>query len=179
MDEEYNQPVYFIGIALPDEFDRQVSALQWAVHDRDKSTLKPLMPHVTLLHPPSLRGIMPDELLPRIREVAKRYLPLTIAAQEIGFFRDYVGYIRVQSQALYSLQAQLVKLLPPEAQELHYKRAYMPHITLVQAYDPHKLEIDVLRTEFTQRLALPRQFTVDSVSYFQRILPRTYRAEQI
>lgn len=179
MDDKYDQPVYFIGIALPETLDRQVSALQWEIHERDKGTLKPLLPHVTLLHPPSLRGIMPDELLPRVREVAARYLPLTIATVEIGFFREYVGYVRVQSQGLFSLQAQLVKLLPPKAQEMHYKRSYVPHITLVQSYEPHKLDVDALRQEFARKLTIPQQFTVDSVSYFKRILPRQYRAQQI
>ena len=179
MSETYDQPVYFIGIALPEVLDRQISALQWEVHERDKSTLKPLLPHVTLLNPPSLRGIMPEELLPQIRKIAERYLPLTMAIVEIGFFREYIGFIRVQSQSLYSLQIQLIKLLPPEVKALHYKRPYMPHITLVQAYEPHKLDIDTLRREFTEKLTIPQQFTVDSVSYFKRILPREYRAEQI
>jgi len=179
MDEEYDQPVYFIGITLPPELDHVISKIQWEIHDRDKSTLKPLLPHVTLLHPPSLKGIMPEELIPKVQKIAQRYLPLTIAVQEVDFFGDGVCFIRVQSQGLFSLQSQLVRLLPPEAQELHYKRLYMPHITLAQAYEPHKLDVEKLRRELPSKLNLPQQFSVDTVSYFQRILPRTYRAERI
>jgi len=179
MDETYDQPVYFIGIALPVALDKQVSDIMWNLYEHDKSLLKPLLPHVTLLHPPSLKGIMPEELLPQIQEIAQKYLPLTIACQEIGFFEKNVCFIRVQSQSLYSLQAQLVKLLPLEAQELHYKRPYMPHITLAQAYEPHELDTDALLREIPVKLNLPQQFTVDTVSYFKRILPRQYRAKII
>jgi 2'-5' RNA ligase len=179
MDETYDQPVYFIGIALPEALDRQISDIMWNLYEHDKSLLKPLLPHVTLLHPPSLKGIMPEELLPKIQAVAEKYLPLTIACQEIGFFGKNVAFIRVQSQGLYSLQAQLVKLLPPEAWELHYKRPYMPHITLAQAYEPHELDTDALLRELPKKLDLPKQFSVDSVSYFKRILPRQYRAKSI
>jgi 2'-5' RNA ligase len=179
MDETYDQPVYFIGIALPEVLDREISKLQWELRDNDKSLLKPLLPHVTLLHPPSLRGIMPKDLIPKVQEVAARYLPLTLALEEVSSFNKYICFVRVQSRALYSLQSQLVRLLPPEAQAIHYKRPYVPHITIAQAYEPHQLDIDQLKHDLEQRIKLPQQITVDSVAYFKRILPREYRAEQI
>lgn len=179
MSETFDQPVYFIGIALPEALDRQISEIQWELHDRDKSLLKPLLPHVTLLHPPSLHGIMPDDLIPRVQEVAERYLPLTLSLEEVSSFNHYICFLRVQSQGLYSLQSQLVKLLPPSAQAAHYKRRYIPHITLAQAYEPHKLDVDTLKKELRAKIQLPRQCTVDSVSYFKRILPREYRAKSI
>lgn len=169
---EYEQPVYFIGIALPAELERHISQLQWRLRDHDKHLIKPLLPHVTLLHPPSLRGIMPDELLPRIHEVAARYLPLTLALEEVSSFGKSVLYVKVQSQGLYSLQLQLVRLLSPEAQQLHFKRPYTPHITLAQAYEPHELDTDTLILSLSDELNLPSQFTVDSLAYFKRILPR-------
>ena len=179
MNDTYDQPVYFIGIALPSELDRQISELKWDFYEHDKSLLKPLLPHVTLLHPPSLKGIMPEELLPRIHEIAERYLPLTIACQEIGFFGNNVSYIAVQSKNLISLQSQLVRLLPEEARATHYKRPYLPHITLAQAYEPHGLDVAGIGSQVTKRLHLPQQFTVHSVSSFKRILPREYRAQDI
>lgn len=179
MEISYDQPIYFIGIALPPELDRQISQLKWELYEQDKSLLKPLLPHVTLLHPPSLKGIMPEELLPRIHEITEKYLPLTLACQEVEFFGNNVSFIAIQSKDLISLQSQLVKLLPEEARALHYKRPYTPHITLAQAYEPHGLDIQRIKTDVSPRLRLPRQFTVYSVSSFKRILPREYRAEQI
>lgn len=176
---EPQQDVYFIGISLPPELDRQVSELQWDLHGLDKATLKPVLSHITLLHPPSLQGIMPSELLPRVHEVAERYLPLTIALQDIGYFRDRVCFVAVQSHQLISLQAQLVRMLPPEARQLHYKRPYHPHITLAQIHQPKVLDKEQVEEVIGNRLLLPQQFTVEHVSYFQRILPRQYRAEDI
>lgn len=176
---EYPQPVYFIGITLPPDLERQVSDLKWKLHDNDKHLLKPILPHVTLLHPPSLRGIMPEELLPRIHEIAERYLPLTLSLEEIGTFGDSICYIRVQSLALISLQAQLVKLLPPIAQQLHYKREYLPHITIAQVYEPRALDMARIQREISSTITLPQQITIDSVSCFMRILPREYRPESI
>lgn len=179
MKDPYDQLVYFIGIALPPELDRAVSELQWQVHEQNVHTLKPILPHVTLLHPPSLKGIMPNDLLPRVHEIAQHYLPLTLAVQNIGFFGKTVCYLEVQSHSLYSLQAQLVRLLPPEAQALHYKRPYLPHITLAQIYEPSMLDKHQLEEIVQRTISLPRQFTVGSISYFKRILPREYRAESL
>lgn len=176
---EYPQPIYFVGIALPKELDALISDLKWKLRDDDKHLLKPLLPHVTLLHPPSLKGIMPDELLPRVHDITARYLPLTLAIEDIGFFGQSVCYLRVQSQGLYSLQSQLVKLLPADAQALHYKRPYTPHITIAQAYEPHSLDTNHVKRAILNKIQLPQQFTVESVSYFKRILPREYRAEAI
>lgn len=176
---EYPQPIYFIGISLPPELDKQIADVKWRLKDSDKHLLKPLLPHVTLLHPPSLRGIMPGELLPRIHEIAERYLPITLSLEEVGSFGSSVCYIRVQSLALISLQSQLVKLLPPQAQALHYKREYMPHITIAQAYEPHRLDVSAITREIERTVKLPQQITIDSVACFMRILPREYRAEEI
>lgn len=179
MEDDYPQPVYFIGIALPAELDRTISQLQWQIHERNKHTLKPLLPHVTLLHPPSLQGIMPEELLPRIHEIAQRYVPLTLAIQDIGFFGKNVCYLSVQSHALHSLQSQLIKLLPPEAQALHYKQPYLPHITVAQSYEPSMLDVNELQSTIPNVIKFPQQFTVGSISCFQRILPRQYRADKV
>lgn len=179
MPTSYDQPVYFIGITLPAELYTVISEHKWDIHTQDKSTLKPLLPHITLLNPPSVSGILPEELLPRVKRVAEQHLPLTLSLEEVGFFKTNVCYIRIQSHGLYSLQSQLVNLLPVEAQSLHYKRPYTPHVTLAQAYEPHQLDITSLGQYVSDHIALPQQFTVDSLSYFQRIVPREYRAKAV
>lgn len=176
---EYPQPIYFIGISLPSELNRQIAGLKWELHDSGEHLLKPLLPHVTLLHPPSLRGVMPEQLIPRIHAIAERYLPLTLSLEEVGSFGDSVCFIRVQSLSLISLQSQLVKLLPPEARALHYRRQYQPHITIAQVYEPRKLDIDTISKLVKKQIKLPQQITIDSVSCFMRILPREYRADVI
>jgi 2'-5' RNA ligase len=179
MNSEPHQDIYFIGIRLSPDLERQISRLQWQLYGLDEAMQRPLVPHITLLNPPSLTGIMPDELLPQVRKVAKRYLPLTIALQSIDFFGNTICYVAVQSHQIDSLQAQLVAALPPKAQELHYRRPYRPHITLAQIYEPGVLDKRRVREVIDSHLALPRQFQVETVSYFKRILPREYRAEEI
>lgn len=173
------QDVYFIGIALPVELARRVSHLQWQLHEQDERLLAPILPHVTLLHPPSLQGIMPAELLPRVHEAAARYLPMTLTITDVGFFGKRICYLKVESFSLESLQSHLVRLLPPEAQRLHYKRPYVPHITMAQLYDPDVLDRAALTAAIHASLPPPITFTVDSVSRFRRILPRQYRPEEI
>lgn len=179
MDDEPHQEIYFIGIALPEALDKQIADLKWRLYDKDGQMLKPLLPHVTLLHPPSLTGIMPSELIPRVREVAERYLPLTIELTKVDFFGQSVCFVDAESLKLRSLQAQLVQLLPPEARQLHYKRPYRPHVTVAQKYEPKQLDVDRLRRIVESELTLPIRFTVDSVTCFRRILPRQYRPESI
>lgn len=124
------QSVYFIGISLPPDLDRRIAELQQRMHDMQPHMLTPVLPHVTLLHPPSLQGILPSQLIPRIQEIAKRYLPMTITLSQIGFFGPRVCYIQADSFSLYSLQSHLMRLLPAEAQAIHYKHDFLPHVTL-------------------------------------------------
>lgn len=173
------QKVYFIGIALPQKLGRQVSELQWQLREREPRLLAPILPHVTLLHPPSLQGIQAAELLPRVHEAAAHYLPLNLTISGIGFFGKRVCYLKVESLALESLQAHLVRLLPPDAQAIHYKRPYVPHVTMAQIYDPHTLDRAALGADISGGMSFPTSFTVSSVSSFTRILPRQYRPEEI
>jgi 2'-5' RNA ligase len=176
---DYPQPVYFIGITLPPELNKQLADLKWKLYDKKEGMLAPLLPHVTLLHPPSLLGIMPAELIPRVHDAAIRYLPLTIELSSVGSFGKQVCYLKAESPSLYSLQSQLVKLLPPPAQEAHYKRPYLPHITVAQAYEPKPLDIEAIDKEITAAIKLPLRFTVESVTCFKRILPQEYKSEAI
>lgn len=173
------QSIYFIGIALPPDLDKMVGALKWQLHDSQRHTLKPVVPHVTLLNPPSLQGILPSQLIPRIHEVVERYLPIRITLTQIGFFGPRVCYVEAESFSLYSLQAQLVRLLPPEAQAMHYKRDFLPHVTLAQTYEPATLSQTKVTEMVTQTLDLPLTFTVDSVTHFTRIKPRVYSPQVI
>lgn len=115
---------------------------------------------------------MSSQLLPQIRQIAERYLPLTVAIEQVEFFDDRVGYLRVQSLELESLQAQVAKLLPAEAQTRHYRRDYVAHITLAQIHQPKVLDKAQLMKAAEASLSLSRQVTIDSINYLQRILPR-------
>ncbi|HET8690475.1 MAG TPA: 2'-5' RNA ligase family protein [Candidatus Saccharimonadales bacterium] len=179
MEDEPYQEVYFIGIALPTELERRIARLKNRLYKNDPELLRPVLPHVTLLHPPSLQGVMPSQLIPKVRQVADRYLPLTIALTDVGNFGDSVVFMNAQSLKLQSLQSQLVKLLPPEAQELHYRRSYHPHITIAQKYEPKPLDRAFVTKQILNQFDLPLSFTVDNISYFRRILPRRYKPEDI
>lgn len=179
MDDEPYQDVYFIGVALPPVLSRQIATLQWGLYEEKTDMLKPLVPHVTLLHPPNLRGVMPSELIPQVREVARRYVPLTIELTGIGFFGRQVCFLHAESHKLISLQSQLVSLLPPKARQLHYKRDYSPHITIAQKYQPNELDVRTLEHLTHTSIRLPLSFRVGSVSCFTRIKPRQYAEEPI
>jgi 2'-5' RNA ligase len=179
MEDQSVQKVYFIGIALPPELDEQIARLKWRLFDTSEAALRPLLPHITLVNPPSLRGIMPDELIPKVREIAVRYLPLTITLDRVDMFGGQVCYIHAESLGLLSLQSQLVSLLSPEAQAVQNKRTYSPHVTLLQVYDPETIDHNKTTEIISQAIELPITFTVDSVTCFKRILPREYYPEMI
>ena len=179
MKDKLFQEVYFIGIALPAGLDKQIAELKWQLHGTNEAALKPLIPHITLLKPPSLRGVMPNELIPKVREIASRYMPLTIELDDIGIFGHEVCYIHVESPGLYSLQLELNKLLPSDVRAVHYKHPYTPHITLMQVTEPNMLDVDKTHAVVAKSLSLPRRFTIESVSCFTRIMPREYRLKSI
>ncbi|HEV7952060.1 MAG TPA: 2'-5' RNA ligase family protein [Candidatus Saccharimonadales bacterium] len=173
------QSIYFIGIALPPDVDKKIAALKWRLHDEQPHTIMPVIPHVTLLHPPSLQGILPSQLIPRIHDIAERYLPITITLNRVGFFGPRVCYVEAESFSLYSLQSRLMHLLPPEAQATHYKRDFLPHVTLAQTYNPATLSKTKVTDIINDTLNLPITFTVNSVTHFTRIKPRVYSQQAV
>ncbi|HET8690448.1 MAG TPA: 2'-5' RNA ligase family protein [Candidatus Saccharimonadales bacterium] len=179
MEDEPYQDVYFIGIALPPELTQKLGRLKNRLWHNDAELLQPVLPHVTLLHPPSLDGLMPSQLIPQVRQVASRYLPLTIGLTEVGHFGDSVIFVEVQSLKLEALQSQLVKLLPAEVRRLHYRRPYRPHVTIAQKPEPKALDQSLIEAEIRGSITLPQSFAVENISCFKRILPRHYRPHEI
>lgn len=177
--DEPPQSIYFIGISLPPDLDQRIAELKWRLYNEQPHMLQPVLPHVTLLHPPSLQGILPSQLVPRIHKIAERYLPMTITLNRIGFFGSRVCYLEVESFSLHSLQSSLMRLLPPEAQATHYKHDFLPHVTIAQTYDPATLNRTVVIKEINDALDMPITFTVDSVTHFTRIKPRVYSPRSI
>jgi 2'-5' RNA ligase len=173
------RPPYFIGIALPQNLSDHIFAFKRKLHDEINHSLKPLVPHITLLHPPGLRGVRPQEILPDIREIAKPYLPLTLSLEAVGTFDSNVFYISVCSPELEKLQMRLVELLPSDAQEIYHNRRFIPHVTLVQARAPHSLNIEALGVRAEQEFTLPCDFSVDAISCFTQSQPREYKSETI
>lgn len=171
----YHTP-YFIGIALPDELSEQLFILKWQLHRNINHSLRPLVPHITLLHPSSLRTSPQKNILPTIQTVAKKYLPLDIELRAIGNFSHTVLYVAAHSSQLSELQSELVSLLPEVAQQTYHQRGYQPHVTLLQTRSPEVLEVKSLEKHLKQVITLPRQFTVHSLSCFTQDRPREYSA---
>ncbi|RYF28913.1 MAG: 2'-5' RNA ligase family protein [Chloroflexi bacterium] len=134
------RPAYFIGISLPTELNSLINTLKSTIHDNDTSTLKPLVPHITLLHPPSLRDMPIETLRQGIQSLSKQIKPFAITLDSIGFFEREVCYLHAQSSDLNALQSMLVQLLPLTSQSTHYDRPYTAHVTIAQKY--HDPQID-------------------------------------
>lgn len=170
---------YFIGLALPADLSRHVAEYKMNLHTSVKDVIKPLIPHITLLHPPSLKDVPQQELVPKIQEVAASHLPLTITLESIGAFDSAVLYVRADSAELAALQAELAHLLPPAAQSIYHERGFIPHVTLAQVRPPHALDIETLSVLAAKEFTLPYEFTASAISCFTRTGPREYRAEPV
>lgn len=172
---KYGQTIYFIGIALPESLNTRISQLQWQLYDdKNARMLKPLLPHVTLLHPPALKGTMPDELLPVIRQAAKPYLPLNLEVSGVQFFNGQACSLKIESLSLHSLYEKIVHSLPFEVQSAQLRRDFSPHITLAQIKQPAILDRRQLTDVIEQHVAFPFSFEVTTLTHFKRILPRVY-----
>lgn len=177
---ENEQKIYFIGIALPEPLNDQVSRLMWKLYDENNpQMLKPLLPHVTLLHPPTLRGTLPEELIPKVQEATRPYLPLNIELGKIRYFNEHVCSLQAESLSLHSLYQKLIPALPFEVQAEQLKRDFAPHVTLVQVKHPYKLDKKRIENEIEKSLTFPIRFEVNSLTCFRRILPRTYKPSRM
>lgn len=177
---EHEQPVYFIGIALPEPWNTTISQLQWQLYDENNPRrLKPLLPHITLLHPPALAGTLPEELIPKVRNAAENYLPLNLEISDVRFFESRACTLQVSSFGLESLYRKIIPELPLRVQAEQTRRDFLPHITLAQIKTPDRLDEVAMRMDIEKHLALPIRFKVSSLACFKRILPRVYKPEEI
>lgn len=170
--------IYFIGIEVPGDLCYEIEKLQGEFH-RERGTLQPLVPHITLLHPNCLKGIMPHELIPKVKEVAERYLPLNVELSSVQFFGSHVAFIEVNSLRLHSLHRQLANLLPEDIRQSQFRYPFRPHITIAQIHRPRELSTDHIKQTTEKALRLPVRVEIDSLSHFQWIRPRDYKTKLI
>lgn len=166
---------YFVGIALPPELDDPIRRFQ--VSHYDPEIMKPpLTPHITLLHPNALSEIHSTYILPKIKQAAGRFLPLSIRLHTPELLGDSLLYCPVESSVIESLQQTLVSLLPSKIQAAHYVgKDFMPHVTLLQAAPRQKLPAEISQAAVRQLGGhIPTDFTAIQLSVFSWQGPRRY-----
>lgn len=173
---------FFIGIALPQHIEDAIVQAQRELLD-ERTAIRPTVPHITLLHPPAVERMEPDELAARIREIAPTILPFSVTLEGFGTFNRRSVHIRVQQKPeLVKLHQVLVNLLPEESRQKHYPdgSTYTPHITLAQAKRGGTLPGDLLG-EYTTELEhlLPYTFEVQNLTLYRWVAPRQYQLEAI
>lgn len=173
---------YFIGLMLPADIHHEIVQAQHDLFD-ERAVIRPIVPHITLLHPPAVERLQPEELAARIREIAAGILPLRLTLEGFGTFRQHSVHLRVQQQPqLMELHRKLVSLLPEESRQTHYPdgSTFTPHVTLAQAKRGRHLPPDLLG-EYTALLEhlVPYTFQVEQITLFRWTAPREYTLEAI
>lgn len=172
----HTNELHFVGIALPGEIERRLLDLQKRLYD-PATMLKPIHPHVTLLHPMSMLYADHQELLPQIRSRAQKFLPLSLTLHGFDHFDNRSFHIAVGrlGHDLHKLQSELVRLLPRSVQTQHYSRPFKPHVTICHSRTG-ELRHHSLHQAANQHLdvSLPLTVTVHKLSLFQHIGPREY-----
>jgi 2'-5' RNA ligase len=175
-----DQKRYFIGIQLPAKLADTIGVLQQRLYD-ERTTLAPLVPHITLLHTNVLTTLAPMHLMPRVRETSASYLPFTVRMTHIDHFGSHVLFIAVESTELVQLHNDLVAILPEKIRRQYYVgRSFTPHVTLMQAKP--RLQIPrVITEEFIESLQglLPHSFSVEHLYKFEWQSPRKYNIATI
>ena len=173
------QPPYFIGINLPDELSNKIAKIQADLYN-DKLLLKPLLPHITLIHPNPLTEISPLILVPKIRELTKD-LDIKIKLNKFDMFNENVLYLSVGSTELEILYENIVDLLPEDTKAKYFiSRKFVPHVTIAQA-KPKTILTASLVNQYIQKLnlKLPYSFNINSLYKFNRQYSRFYSASRI
>lgn len=171
---------YFVGIELPEPLTERLMRIQDELILEDEM-IRPLKPHITLLHPDSLKTVMSSVFLKKISKLAKKRLPLTVSLQNVSVFNQQVLYISVQSQALMQLQQEMVDLLPARIKATYYvSQVFVPHVTIAQARSGHTLPTG-LDKQYTYAInhLIPVAFDVDHLMHYWRKGPRQYENKRI
>jgi 2'-5' RNA ligase len=173
---------YYIGIQLPEPLRQQVIDIQSRLFEPIDS-IDPLEPHITLLPPPILGDIDPENLTLHVKAAAMANLPFEVALTDVISFNGRAVAFKAESQTLYELQQQLVALLPFEhRQDVEYypEPKFTPHITIVQAIRGHTLPSKLIDTyTAAAKEILPATFKVEHLTLFEWEKPRKYVAKPI
>lgn len=167
---------YYIGMQLPKELAASIEAVQNELFN-SKLMSRPLEPHITLLPPPAVERVEPEELARQVKVTASAFLPLSVTLTEVDTYKDFAIAVTVESEKIHALQQALVALLPPEAEAIYYPNpVFSPHVTLAHALHGKSFPSE-LASLFAAKLAnkLPMQFAVTHLTLFQWIAPREYK----
>ncbi|HEX8762387.1 MAG TPA: 2'-5' RNA ligase family protein [Candidatus Saccharimonadales bacterium] len=171
---------YYIGFRLPDAISKDLQAVQQEFFD-SQYMREPLEPHITLLPPPAVERIVPEELVRQVRATSMPFWPLSLTLAQVVDFKNRAIAIQVDGQPIYDLQKRLIALLPPETEVSYYPNPqFSPHVTLAQAQ--YRKQIPAQRVhDYEERLqsVLPKTFDVDELTIFKWIAPRRYSAHSI
>lgn len=160
-------PRYFIGIELPPDLSKTISVIQEDLYD-PQSLSKPLVPHITLLHPKMLETLSPMYFVPKAKEIAAQILPINIKLTDIDVFHRRTLYISVESAALTLLYNKLIALLPDTIMAQYLGQVFSPHVTLAQSLGRMPLTTDI-KDQF-QKATSPLFPTIFDASYISQFV---------
>lgn len=171
---------YYIGLQLPPKVSDQIRLLQRRLHDPIE-TIEPLEPHITLLPPPAVEAIDPQNLALHAKAAAKATWPLPLHLTSVSTFGGHAVAFLVESDGIYELQQQLVNLLPFAADVTYYPQpAFVPHVTVVQAIRGKTLPIKLSdRYKREAERLLPITCNATHLTLFEWTGPRSYEAKPI
>jgi 2'-5' RNA ligase len=173
-------PRYFIGISLPQNLSNKISDVQNKLYD-DKLLFKPLVPHITIIHPTALATISPMWLTPKIKLIQQKFIPLEITLGNIETFNNSVLHFKISSIELNGLQDNIVKLLPKDVFNTYYvDKNFAAHITIAQAKTKQTLSpkyIELYKQKLGQLSGT--SFIVNNLSKFDHTAPRQYQIKTI
>lgn len=173
---------YYIGIQLPEPLRQQVIDIQNKLFE-PMDSIEPLEPHITLLPPPSVGDIDPNNLTLHVKAASMAALPFEVTLTDVIDFGGRAVAFKAESKTLYELQQQLVALLPFEhRQDVEYypEPKFTPHVTIVQAIRGHKLPAKLIETYTAAAKEIaPATFKVEYLTLFEWEKPRKYVAKTI
>jgi 2'-5' RNA ligase len=166
---------WFIGVALPKELSETISQVQRELINED-TMQKPLVPHVTIIHPNPLMELSPLYFAPLAKKLTDSLLPCDIQLQSIGLLHSNVVYISVVSKQLQAIYDELVAALPHHIQAQYFVgKKFIAHVTVAQTRGRNSF--DTAFVESVKKLIeplLPTTFTVTNLTRFEWRASRNY-----
>lgn len=169
------QKRWFIGVLLPAELSATITELQRNLVD-EQTMLKPLIPHITLIHPNPLIELSPLYFAPIAKLAAQHLLPCKVNLQRVSIFNKNVLHIAVESPELEKIHNKIVSVLPHHIKAQYFVgREFKPHVTLAQARGRNELTKEFVK-DFTEKInpILPARFMAEKLTRYEWQGTRTY-----
>jgi 2'-5' RNA ligase len=166
------KPTRYIGFVLDETVAGQIEMARKPLIDQ--TTLKPLVPHVTVITPPMMSDVNPTIIRNRLEPILSQQEHLEVDTTGVMIFGGRLVCLGISSDRLSRLQQSIMQALGIDEYVVNptKSRVYTPHITLLQSPVHGRMIKD--KIDILSRVEFPKTIILRRIVVFEQVEKRQY-----